>query len=128
MLTVRCDTSCYVTGYHAPHEAGKFPSDSCFCNICFLVVSENHAIVLPSKPLIRFIGVGDDFWSITILSSLESFRFKADLSPAVTLGSFYQQTAYMAISSLGNAKAILISATGILARGKADIRSKVLCG
>ena len=48
MLTVRCDTSCYVTGYHAPHEAGKFPCDSCFCNIGLLVVSENHAIVLPS--------------------------------------------------------------------------------
>ncbi len=44
MLTVRCDTSCYVTGYHAPHEAGKLPGNCCFCDIGLLVVFKDHTI------------------------------------------------------------------------------------
>ena len=47
MLTVRCDTSCYITGYHTPHEAGEFSGNSSFCHIGFLVVFKNHAVVLP---------------------------------------------------------------------------------
>ena len=121
MLTARCDTSCHVVGYHAPHEAGKFSRDSCFCDIGPLIVPENHAIVLSPKPLIRFIGIGDDFRSVAILSGLESFRLEADLAPAITLGGLYQQAADMTVSSLGDPKAVLIITTGIFTRGKADV-------
>lgn len=38
MLTARCDTSCNVTGYYAPHKTGKLSGNSSFCYIGFLVV------------------------------------------------------------------------------------------
>ena len=46
-LTALCDTSTDIAGDHAPHEAGKFPGNSSFCHIGFLVVFKNHAVVLP---------------------------------------------------------------------------------
>ena len=46
-LTARCDTSGNIAGDHTLHEAGKFPGNSSFCHIGFLVVFKNHAVVLP---------------------------------------------------------------------------------
>jgi len=63
---------------------------------------------------------------ITILSSLESFRLEADLCTAVALCCFYQQTVDMMVSRFGDAQTILISTSGIFARGKANVRCKVL--
>ena len=45
-LAARCDTSCHVTGYHTPHEAGKFTGYSCLCHISLLVVLEDHPVIL----------------------------------------------------------------------------------
>ena len=126
MLSARCDTSCHVAGYYAPHEAGKFPGDSCFSNIGPLVIFKNHTIVLPPQPLVRFIGIGDDFRIVTILSGLERLGLESNLSSTITLGCFYQQTADMTVSGLSNSQAVLVATTGILARGKSDLGCKVL--
>ena len=48
------------------------------------------------------------------------------MSPAVTLGGFYKQAADITVFILGNAQPILVSATRIFARGKADVGCKVL--
>ena len=48
MLTARCDTSGYIAGDHAPHEAGKFPGNSSFCDIGSFIIFKDHAIVLPA--------------------------------------------------------------------------------
>ena len=36
-LTARCDTSPDIAGDHAPHEAGKFPGNSSFATLVFLL-------------------------------------------------------------------------------------------
>lgn len=33
-LSGSCDVACQ----HAPHKAGQFPCNRCFCNICFLAL------------------------------------------------------------------------------------------
>ena len=42
-------TLCDITGDHAPHEAGQFSGESSFGYVRFLVVFENHPVILTSK-------------------------------------------------------------------------------
>ena len=63
-------SSCYVIGHHAPHKAREFSGDGSFCNVMFLALTENHFIVPASQALVSLIGIGDDLWSISILTGL----------------------------------------------------------
>ena len=90
MLTVRCDTSCYITGYHTPHEAGEFSGNSSFCHIGFFIAFENHSVVLPPQTFVGLIGIGNDFWCVSCLSGLKRFGFESDLSATVALCCFDQ--------------------------------------
>ena len=112
---------CYATGHHAPHEAGEFPCNSCFGNIGPLVIFKDHAIVLSAQPLVCFIGIGDGFRIVPILPGLECPGLETDLPTTVALCCFYQQTAYMPVSGLSDAKAVLITAAGVLTRSKAYV-------
>lgn len=109
-LTERCDISCHMTGYHAPHETGEFPCDCCFCNIRSLVVFKNHPIILSSQTLISFISISYDFGGIPFLAGLQCFGFETDLSPTIALSCFYQQASDMAVSGFGDAETIFIIA------------------
>ena len=125
-LAERCDTSRNITGYHTPHEAGKFSGNCGFCYIGIPIVIKNHLVVLSTHTLIGFVGICDDFRWIPDLPGLESFGFESDLSPTIALCGFNQQGTDVAVTSLGNTKTILISATRILTGGESDVGSKML--
>ena len=113
--------------HHAPDEACQF---SCYCSlgyICFLGFSKDHFVITASQTLVRFVRICNNLRRISFLSCFKSFGLVAHLSSRITLSCLCKQKAYMAVSSFGDTKSVLVFGAGILTRNNSKIRRKVLC-
>ena len=72
ILPERCDTSCNISGHHAPDKAGQFSCNSSFGNIGSFTLPKNHLVIFPAKTLIGTVCVGDDLWRISRLTLFQS--------------------------------------------------------
>ena len=102
--------------HHSPNEAGEFASDSGSGDVVW--TGESDSFEFAFKALIGFVGIGNDRWLVSLLSGFQRHGFSSDLTSAVALGGFCEQSSQMRVSFLGDPGSADSGAAGMLAWNK----------
>ena len=112
--------------HHSPNEAGEFTGDSGSGDVVW--TGESDSFEFAFKALIGFVGIGNDRWLVSLLSGFQRHGFSSDLTSAVALGGFCEQSSQVRIAFFGAAHSVDICAAGMLTGNKAKVCGKMVSG
>ena len=113
-----------MAGHHPPDEAGEFTGNSGSGDIVGATICDFPEFTF--EAFISFIGIGNDFGIVSLLSCFQGLGFLSDLSPAVALSGFCEQQSQVRVSSFCDTCSSGGIPAGVFAGNKAQVRCKML--